>query len=96
MSQVPLMPMVRDRTLEMSLQMLRDDLPEWSWRATRHGMRWRYEGHRDEDRVTLIAHAAISGPLEDDYTTRWMVFETGETYVVWYQREIARLRKGET
>ena len=47
-------------------------------------MGWRYEGHRGTERVTFISHAIVSGPSYDDYTTRWIAHETGESYVYWF------------
>ena len=78
---------------KMSVHMLREELPEWSWRAVRHGIGWSYEGHRGERRVTIIACAVLVGPLDDDTATRWMVYEIGETYATWYCREKARLKE---
>ena len=75
--------------VRMSLQMLREEMPEWSWRAVRHGMGWRYDGHRGAHRVTLMRVGVIVG--EDDVSSRWMVYETGETYATWYIRERLRL-----
>ena len=72
--------------------MLREELPEWSWRAVRSGMGWRYEGHRGDSRVTVQAEAVLCGPAGDDFAVRWKVYETGETYATWYCREIARLK----
>lgn len=76
----------------MSLDILRADLPEWSWRAVRSGMGWRYEGHRGKVRATLQAVSALCGPSGDDFTVRWVVYETGESYTTWRCREIMRLR----
>jgi len=76
---------------QMSVGMLRDELPEWSWRAVRAGWGWRYEGSQGDNRATIQAEAVCCGPSEDDFATRWVVRETGETYATWYCREIARL-----
>ena len=76
----------------MSVQILREELPEWSWRAVRAGMGWRYEGHRGDTRATLQAEAVLCGQGEDDFTVQWTVYETGESYATWYCREITRLK----
>lgn len=83
---------LRDRSRSMCVGMLREELPEWSWRAVRSGMGWRYEGHRGDSRVTVQAEAVLCGPADDDFAVRWKVYETGETYATWYCREIARLK----
>lgn len=85
-------PALRDRSRSMCVGMLREELPEWSWRAVRSGMGWRYEGHRGDSRVTVQAEAVLCGPADDDFAVRWKVYETGETYATWYCREIARLK----
>lgn len=79
----------------MNLAMLREELPEWSWRAVRSGWGWRYEGHRGAQRITLYAVGVHCGPAEDDFTTQWRTHETGETYATWYVRERMRLRAEE-
>lgn len=76
----------------MSLRTLREELPEWAWRATRAGMGWRYEGQRGDSRVTVQAEAVLIGPGDDDFAVRWKVYETGESYATWYCREITRLK----
>lgn len=75
----------------VDLQVLREDLPEWSWRAVRCGMSWRYEGERKGKRITLMRQAILCGPCDDDFTSRWMTHETGESYATWYVRERMRI-----
>lgn len=64
----------------MRLKELHGELPQYRWRAERHGMGYRYIGDRDgRPSVKVFAVAQLCGPMEDDYTTRWMVDDGTKT-----------------
>lgn len=69
---------------------LRRDHPDWSWRAVRAGMGWRYEGHKGTERVTIMANGVITGPSDDDIGVAWYVYETKESYASWCMRNDVR------
>ena len=75
----------------MSLDLLRMDLPEWSWSCIKHGMMWQYEGRGGARTVTINIYGLLMGPLAEESPTYWIVRETGGTFLTWYNRERDRL-----
>lgn len=65
---------------------LRADHPDWVWTSKRVGMSWIYEGRRGDRVVTVKSCAVLCGPSDDDFATRWMIAETGESYASWSLR----------
>lgn len=72
---------------DLSVSFLRERHPAWTWRAVRHGVGWRYEGYRSDQKVTVQMYVSHYGSFEDDMVVQWRVWETGETYAEWATRE---------
>jgi hypothetical protein len=57
----------------MTIRELRYALPRYTWTAGRHGLRWRYLGLRDTERVEVYAVGRLCGPADDDVATHWLI-----------------------
>lgn len=62
----------------LTIALLRDLAPDWTWKAERAGMGWEYRGKRGEESVRvfavaqLISHSDI-GYDDENFRTCWMV-----------------------
>lgn len=70
---------------QVTIKTLRDEAPEWSWTAKRHGFGgWRYYGKRDDyPDVEVYAVGVIVGPLEDDIATQWRIRAGDCSWSLW-------------
>lgn len=76
----------------MRISHLRAELPDWDWRAERHGMSWRYVGTKAYAEVIVEAFSVLCGPAEDDFATQWRVTQGthSEPYALFWIRNAER------
>jgi len=77
------------KSRDLRIEVLRDTLPGWEWKAQRDGFGWTYEGRRDGREVRVCRFAQL-WDYDDEAEGAWMVQEKNadvQSFFSWMSKE---------
>ena len=72
--------------MKLSLAVLRQTIPAFSWQGERSGFGWVYVGEHGDETVRVVPYGVLCGPSDDDVATQWRVEKTdgsSEPFGMW-------------